>query len=625
MSNRVDATALRRAEKVLRANLPPRYYRLDTLERYVEGKQYEGKAAFFDDSVPLLDRAPRVVSLIAQDAIRSNVDLVLGEGRFPTITSLPGEDDEEDDEDEDGFGLSEEDSAVVDRGICSILKQVRGSAVFREILESAQGCGTAVVIGGVRNGKICLETTQAKWCTPTFDPQDPERITQVEIRYPYLQESYSKDRRKWTVDVLLYRRVIDEEADTTYQPARANEHGDEPDGWQVAPGGRVEHGLGFCPVRWYKHAAKCSTVAEVDGRAVHALLLDELDALNFSLSQHDRAALYAGDPQMVETGVDEDVQQPTGQQAIGAFNMPLGGSGAEPDRGSWVSPMVPKNQVGSLGVGRKRGPGVIYRYPSEKSKLEYLTLPAGALDCIDNNSKKLLTMLREGLAYVATDPESLKMNGDISGRFLEWLYRKQLNRCDEIRTDFGDRCLLPVVDMLLRIVLVKADGIHLRGAKRLAEVLKKFEREVTAEGGAETRWVTPELYLRWGPYFPPTEADQKAIGESVRADLEAGIITKLTAVEKLAPFYGIKSAHEYVEMLEKEAEEKMAKMHDAAAALGQVGSAAEEQPAEAAEAIPAPAKAKKTIAAKPKPTKVPPPPKPSRKAGRRKPQAQLDA
>jgi hypothetical protein len=571
MSNRVDTTSLRRAEKVLRANLPPRFFRLDTLERYVEGTQYEGKPSFLDDSVALLDRAPRVVYLIAQDAIRSNVDLVLGEGRFPTITSLPGEDDEEYDDEEDGLGLDEDDSAIVDRGIASIMKQVRGPSVFREVLEAAQGCGTAVVIGGVRNGKICLETTLAKWCTPTFDPQDQERITQVEIRYPYLQESYSKDRRKWTVDVLLYRRVIDEKSDTTFRPARANEHGDEPDHWEPEPGGVIEHGFGFCPVRWYKHAARCLAVSEVDGRAVHALLLDEIDALNFSLSQHDRAALYVGDPQMVETGVDEDVQQPMGQQAFGAFNTPLGGSGPEPDRGSWRSPGVQSAAVGTAGVGRKRGPGVIYRYPSEKSKLTLLTLPGDALDAISNNVKGLLTMLREGLAYVSTDPESMKMNGDISGRFLEWLYRKQLNRCDNIRADFGDKCLLPVVDMLLRIVLAKGDGIRMRGVKQLVAVLQKFEREVTSEDGSTQQWVSPELHLRWGPYFPPTETDQKAIGESVRADLESGLITKLTGVEKLAPFYGIKSAHEYVEMLEKEAEEKLAKVHDAAEALGNAG------------------------------------------------------
>lgn len=573
MSNRVDAASWRRAEKTLRANLPPRYYRLDQLERYVEGTQYEGKPSWWDDSVPLFDRAPCIVYPMAHDAVQSNVDLVLGEGRFPRITSAPGEDDTDDDEEDgDDLGLDHEDSEVLDRCVCSILKQARAPAVLRQLLEAAQGCGTAVAIGGVRSGKLCLETTRAKWCTPTFDPQDPKRVTRLEIRYPYIQESWSEARKRWSVDVLLYRRVIDEVADTTYKPARANENGAEPDRWEEAQGGRVEHGLGFCPVVWYQHDAECSTVAEIDGRAVHARLLDELDALNFALSQRHRACLYAGDPQLVETGVDEDVQQPMGQHSTSALFPPMGGSAVEPDRGAWRSPMVPPNSVGTAGVGRKKGPGVIYRYPSEKSKLTLLTLPGDALKSVEDNAKDLMVLLREALAYVSTDPGAMKLSGDISGRFLEWLYRKQLNRCDETRTDFGDHCILPVVDMLLRIVKAKAYGLHLKGAKRLAEVLQKFERDVVAEdGSASKQWLPPELHLCWGPYFQPTEADQKAIGESVRADLEAGIITLRTAIEKLAPFYNIKSVPEYLEALENAAKEKAAAMHDSMAALQKAG------------------------------------------------------
>jgi hypothetical protein len=46
-------------------------------------------------------------------------------------------------------------------------------------------------------------------------------------------------------------------------------------------------------------------------------ILDELDALNFTLSQRHRAALYSGDPQMVETGVSRDENvAPTGREPV---------------------------------------------------------------------------------------------------------------------------------------------------------------------------------------------------------------------------------------------------------------------------------------------------------------------
>jgi hypothetical protein len=51
--SRVDEASLKKATDIVRANLPPRYFVLDQLERYVIGTQYEHLAPWGLDHLPL--------------------------------------------------------------------------------------------------------------------------------------------------------------------------------------------------------------------------------------------------------------------------------------------------------------------------------------------------------------------------------------------------------------------------------------------------------------------------------------------------------------------------------------------------------------------------------------------
>jgi len=81
-------------------------------------------------------------------------------------------------------------------------------------------------------------------------------------------------------------------------------------------------------------------------------------------------------------------------------------------------------------------------------------------------------------------------------------------------------------------------------------------------------WQPPSLSVTWPSYFRPTPEDQKALGDTVRDDLDANLITLKTAVEKRADFYGIEDVEAYVAELEQAKADKMAEMHDAMAAMG---------------------------------------------------------
>ena len=110
MPTPADLQAAERARRAAEANTSQRHRALDRLERFVAGTQYEGLPSFWDDDTPLLDRAPCIVYPIVDCAIRSHASLVMGEGRFPAL-STHGDDGE----DEDHDGLDPEAAALLDR------------------------------------------------------------------------------------------------------------------------------------------------------------------------------------------------------------------------------------------------------------------------------------------------------------------------------------------------------------------------------------------------------------------------------------------------------------------------------------------------------------------------------
>lgn len=650
-----------KAMEAFRAHASMRLTRLDMLDRYVEGTQYEGRTGFFDDSdTPLLDRAPCLVFQTTQSAIRSHASMVLGQGRFPLITTNPGEDDEEDDadgagdddsEDSDdgpksskppvpkakpgargaktsaapkdpsGFGLGEDDSAAIDRLIRKISKQVKLPLAAAKDLRAAMGCGSSVAIVHVKKGKLCVTVAKAKHCEPKREnPNDAEEITSLEVTYPYLDE-YKNDQGKPAMRCKLYRRVIDAQTDTVYEPIIAPEAGITPtvDSWQVKQ--QVKHGFGFCPVRWYKYMASEDGCAKPDGHAIHELILDEITALDFTVSQRHRAVLYTSDPIITEIGVDPGYS-PTKliEVATGSFNLSremgakLGPEGrlAETQNGMWRAP-----NKGAGKMGRKRAPGMAYQYP-QGAVVDFMTLPGDALKAGSDWATELETKIKEWLSWVPLDPATMAGSAAMSGKALEMLLKRQVDYDLEVRTDYGDHGLLPLVDLLLRVAYTigkdpaRRKGFFLDGLDEAMPILKRFEREQELAAAVEvvtppkpaspgygqkpelgpmamalaakpappaapaptttTVWMSPEIDLVWGEFFPSTAVDQKAIGDNIRADLGSGLITKATAVTALAPFYDIKDAATYVETLKEEEEQKTADLHEANALLAPPGS-----------------------------------------------------
>lgn len=557
------------AEQALRANLSPRHRWLDRLERYVAGTQYEGRKHWLDDSegpdgaVPLLERAPHVVDPLPREAIQSYVDFIAGDAHWPAVTAAPEEDESSA---ENTSGLDEQASLALDAGLRGIAEQAKLQQRGQVALERALSAGAVATICGVRAGRLHIEHRRSKFCETTFDRATGD-LQAVEIRYPYFERFFDRAAGRSAVRTMLYRRRIDAEEDITFKPIVADRNGDEPKGWTVDKEQTIRHGFGFCPVVWWENG---DDEQGRDGRAIHAEQLDELDALNRACSQHNRAGLYAGDPQFAEYGVELDHNPAPGGRA--ARLITTDDEGPDHPNRRWRLA-----GTGNAGV-RRKGPGVMWRYPDPNSSVELLSLPGDALDSVAKDRDDLRQTIADALGYVDLNHGARNKTGGInfanlSGEAIAWMYRKQTGRCDGLRKSFADGWLLPVLNCLLRIALhyqrrPELGALYLDGLGATAALAESFERDVQgADGATIKRWFGPALRVKWPPYFPPSASDQKVAADQVRADYDAKLITRRTAVEKLAPFYGIENVDAYMEALETEADERENVEHQLVKAL----------------------------------------------------------
>jgi hypothetical protein len=529
------------AQVIYQANVSPRARTLIELESEVDGTRFDHREPWTNTEVPIYDRRPCIVYQAAENAIQSKVDLLLGDGRFPVATSRPEED--ESDEDDESEGLNKEDSKKVDALIVSIITQAKLRPLFRETYASAQGCGTAVALLGQRKGKLFAETLPAKWCTPKRNSDGD--IESVEVSFPYIKNELVNG--KWEATCWLYRRVIDQKSDTVFAPGKASADCAQPS-WQVLS--TAPHGFGFCPVVWYRHNAPMMTVEGDDGNAVHRTILDELEGIDYALSQRHHGALHSL-PQMYEIGV-EPGYNPTsdGEQGDSIQVTQNGGtpnSVSNPVVGGYVS----KGRRLPRGA-RKKGPGFVNQYPDAATKVGSIDTPGDALKSISDHIHDLRNKICETLAWVPLDPESIKFAATVSGKALEILRERELNRVSRDREGFGDGMMLPVVNMLLRIALHFGTALQTRKLKGALPVIKTFSK-----GGI---WQDPELKLKWPSYFLQGADDNaKTVGLAIEA-FDGGVITRRTQVETVARIFGIDNVTEYMSELEEENEAKAEKL-----------------------------------------------------------------
>jgi len=540
------------ANTALNAHLSSRAKDLRLLERFVEGTQYHGLPDFFSDTKPLWERAPCIVYPIVKMAIDSNRDLLLGEGRWPNFTV---------------HGLEGEEADRFEKATAMAVTLGRLKAAAWEAFSAAQACGSACSVFSIVGGRLAIKSVYARWCAPVFDEEGA--VESLEIKYPYLEVVTDGDIEK--VVCKLYRRTIDKTHDTVYHTITVLESdARRPQKWVADV--EVLHGFGFCPVIYYAHLRSCTVVDEFDGHAIHEHVLDEIRAHDFTLSQRHRAAMYLGDPQIVEIGVKKGSD-------------PSGGSGRKPVVPSLFGDGIPAEgggmYVGTIGSGfsagpaRKKSPGSVWQYDvpdASKVKVSILALPGDALKPIDDHARDLKGKLAEALGVVMLDAASLPNESRLSGKAITDLKAPQLARVDSFRHDFGDHYLIPAIGMLLRISIEK--GIEIDEIETVRSAATKNKT---------WSWHAPPIVPEWGEYFKATAEEEQALFLGTLS-IVGVLLTKRKAVEKLKHVLGVKDVDAYMKELEAETAENEAKDLVKLEAEAKATAAAKPQPAPSAKA-----------------------------------------
>jgi hypothetical protein len=459
------------------------------------------------------------------------VDFALGEGRWPNITSGLGAAAAKLDSVD---GVSAAQSRVLDAFVGQLIETSNFQDLCADALEAAESVGTACVAFAACDGVLRGEQIEAEHCTAEFDANGA--VVLLVIEYPFVAEKREHGQTRSVC--MLYRRVIDAERDTAFAPVEVRD-GLEPAFSEVES--VVEHGLGFCPVVWYAHKRKSRKAGDVDGCALHASVLDELDALNFTLSQRHRAALYSGDPQMVETGVSRDENvAPTGREPVAGMKELRDASGRTYTGFGYAE--RPRN-------ARRKGAGIVWRYESPDAKVTMLTLPGDALSAIDKHAHDLDDRISQALGYTKASPETIK--GALSGKALGFLYARTTAHCDRLRQDLWDGFMRPALSMLLRMAHVidaaSPGSLYVPGIGKARKVLARFAR--TDAAGA-MRWMPPRLTPTWGRYFEQSAEDDLAEVRLAKEAFAAGLVTRELAIERLRGVFAFDSAAELAAVLD---------------------------------------------------------------------------
>lgn len=458
------------ANRLYESAMSPRSAELLTLERYVDGTQYAGLLDWFADA-PIADRAPCIVDLVVRAAIDSNVDLLLGEGRRPVLTARPDEDDTA----LGVEGLNEDESELYDQWLRAVQRETRFWTVAREAFKQAQAARSSATLWSLRGGRLAGSVLRARWCEPEF-AADGETVTRLVQCYPYIDTERAPDGTLRSV-AKLFRRVIDERADTTYMPIPLTHEGRVPPvgAWVPDPSRTVEHGLGLCPVVWYAHMRGPLVRGDYDGTAIHESILSQIRAHDYALSQRHRAALYASDPQWTEIGVEEGYNPAPAGPTVPRDGVAATAKGGRPTLDNPVTGAY--RTPPRAGVGRRRGVTSVWTYEDPQTRVQMHTLPGDALNAARDNATDLRVKLCESLAVVFLDPDNVKFAATLSGKALEVIRRRQLDRCDQYREDFGEHWVKPSVGMIARIVQAtgaKGGGVLTPGTKSVLPILNRF-------------------------------------------------------------------------------------------------------------------------------------------------------
>lgn len=407
------------------------------------------------------------------------------------------------------------------------MEQMRFWAKMREARAVGGSTGTVLVTAHLREGKFGLEVHNPKHCQIIW--KDRRSLIPLAVfkcyRYP-VEEDIVDERTgvlKGTKVVdYLYRRIITEEDDTVYKAVKLDGEGVE---WEVES--EAQHRLGFFPGVWIQNLPVLETEdGEPDCQGAWQIL-DTMDRLS---SQMIKAVLLNLDPTLVLAAEERHVAAMGGSLKKGSDNALYVGQGGS------------ANYLEIVGSGVDSGMKV------------WAQLKQNALDVV---------------RCVLVDPQMLSGAAQ-SAKAIEYIYAPMLEKADDLRAQYGDLGVIPLLKIVERIARKYAGQTVRLPDGRVGAYRFDLPPRITAEvdeAGQVRRTVEHHklgaggyIQLSWGPYFSPTEDDKQKSLANITAAKGGGVLDNDNAVKQAAPLFNIRDPEAVIAKVRKEQAEMMGDM-----------------------------------------------------------------
>lgn len=370
----------------------------------------------------------------------------------------------------------------------SLIKSARLWIRFAYARSFGGGMGSVAMSFRFRNGKPIVDVHDSRWCTPTFIDISTGEISALEIRYMYPVEVRKPDGTPATVDY-WYRRCIDTDRDVVYKPMPVG-NGEEPT-WIAQTD--VPHGFGECPAVWIRN----TQTDEMDGEPDCQGEFEAQEAIDRLISQADQGAVENADPTL-EIDSDELRVEQIKKGSRNAFKLEKGASA---------------KYLEMTGTGVD-----------------------SALKVADVHRRNFLEVVRCILDF---EQGSAQMTATEVERRLAPMHE----RGDLFREQYGQHGIVPLLGKMIRAVLrMRSAAIGAAPNFDPASGLRLVPRVMPAlpeipPGLAELD--DDQIELTWPEWVQRGAQDAQAAATAVSAALTAQALDRESAMQYLAPYFGI--------------------------------------------------------------------------------------
>lgn len=433
------------------------------------------------DAVPLAYRKPDVANHMVRKIVLKFTTLLFGQRTRPTL--LVKDDDEAT-------------AWLADMAEQCGLWQRWG--VARNL---AGAMGAVALTFKFVDGRLDIEVHDTRWCTPVITNHRTGDCSSLEIKY-MTEAPHTDPRGRKSMRLFWYRRVIDQQADTTFNMVLVDPEKDPV--WTVDPSKTIQHGLGFFPGVWAKNTESPDALdGEPDCKGVY----DNVAMMARLLSQSATGAVNNADPTLW-MATEDRVANGIVKGSRNAINTTEGGK---------------------VGYVEMTGSGI-----------------ASALTVHD----KIREVTAEAVGYV---PDDDKKAGAMTAEEVRIRQGAEFSGTEWRREHYSYTAIVPLTERIIRAAVSlsqRETRDPVTGVVTSVTTLSKPLPDSMASGELASKHLDAAgttVVVKWPPLAPQTSTDAQAAGQAASTAVTAGIMDKESAARFIAPAFNIDDVDAMIE------------------------------------------------------------------------------